>query len=187
MPLNITSVFISVIIAVIFIKISKSWPIRKKVIMKERNYRYSIIRGKSSDKFLIYFTFIIGAIAIGLAITFVNSSISDAITVFLLGMFFILLGLFITKMTIDNRIEYDSAEIRQYRAFRREVKVIQCSYLKNCRLKNIGPLLILNDGENELFIDLRQEGVVTFLEFIVDKVSNDDVKFINEVLLRNRK
>lgn len=133
---------------------------------------YYIIRVGMVNKLNINYIFV-GSIFVFWFAIGESSTPNEALVILLLGIFFIILGLFLMIFMVSERIEYNDNEISQYRVFRKHPKTISWNDVINMKLQPVGFFLELYSSSKKIYVNLNCKGATELLRFIRGKLGDD--------------
>jgi len=134
---------------------------------------YYIVRGGMVNKLIVNFIFVGSIFMFWFAIG-ESSTPNDALVILLLGVFFIIIGLFLMIFMVSERIEYNDKEISQYKVFRKHHKTIQWNEAGGIKLNKMGILLEIQSSSEKIYVNLSSKGTVEMLDFIEDKLGDNN-------------
>ncbi len=172
MMTSIASVICTIIAISLIVYVAKSKSLSNQAEQKNSK-GYYIIRGGEINKLIINFMFVVSIVIFWLA-RGESGAPNDALVLLLVGIFFIIIGLFLMSVLTFNRIEYNESEISQYSVFKRP-KTIQWNDADNIELKQMGILLELRGPSEKIYIDLRGNGAVQLLRLMGDKLKDENI------------
>ncbi len=135
---------------------------------------YHIIRLRTRNKGLAYISFSFSLAAFVYAAWDSESLYADLLLFYFLASFFLALGIFMVCVAVYDRIEYNQDQIKQFRIFRKEPKVITWNDVEKVACKPMGPLLEIYSATHKIFIDLNNNGIIPLLEFMQQKLTDEN-------------
>jgi uncharacterized membrane protein YiaA len=172
------SIISGVIAVSLIVYISLSKALDDKTTRMNSNGYYTM-RIKSFGKVLIYFTFIASIMAFILGIFDTSLGISDKLMIYFLGLFFVLLGIFLIAVTVKNRIEYSDKDMRLYDLFKKNPKIIRWDDSIEIKFHEMGPFLEFSSNKsNRIFVNFRNNGFIDFVNFSLLKVSDENYELL---------
>ncbi len=155
---------------------------RAGLVSKTNSDGSRVMRKGAKISLAAAYALVFGAAASGYTLYRALTAGEAAIELTVMGLFFVLFGIFFLRYAAEERIEYDDREIRMYRVFRKAPQRIAWDTVEALTIHRTGPLMEIRGGDARIYVEFQNPGMPALLQFMESKTDGENQALVKELL-----